>query len=146
MLTIVFYSTEGAAAKVRGRQIVAQGKGNYARVYDVGTWDGTYDKCDAVEIMPDVQGWQRDRITEVYGEVEEAIAPDQAEIERLEQLARKPLGLMPAKETVPVEKKAVHRGGGRWFVMAGDNKIISGPHEKAEAARLAALEDEPNDS
>lgn len=137
MLTIVFYSNNGAAAKQRAREIAAASKGDYARCYDVGAWDNTLDKCDVVEVMPDVPGWQRDRITKVYGqidEVKESETPDD------DSLARKPMGLMPAKpeleNPVKAEKKAVHRGGGRWFVMSGE-EIISGPHDKAEASKLA---------
>jgi hypothetical protein len=135
MLTIVFYASNGAAAKHRAREISAQSKGDYARCYDVSSWDNTPDKCDAVEIMPDVPSWQRDRITKVYGEVQEVIMDQEI---RAEELVRQPMGLMPPKqeEAVVVQREAKHRGGGRWFVMSGDD-IISGPHDKAEAIRLA---------
>ncbi len=137
MLTIVFYSTNGSAAKLRAREIAAA-KTHYARCYDVASWDGTPDRCDAVEIMPDVPGWQRKRITSVYGEVEEYIPGEVAEVEVEIPSAIKQMGLMPPKEN---NKKAVHRGGGRWFVMEGDD-IVSGPHDKAEAAKLAAMTEE----
>lgn len=134
MLTIVFYHTDGAAAKLRAREIVARGKGNYARVYDVGSWDGSEDKCDSVEIMPDITNWQRKRITDVYGEVEEHLVSDEEGVvgETIEVAGNK----------VPNNKTAKHRGGGRWFVMREDD-IVSGPHEKAEAQRLAEIPDEP---
>jgi hypothetical protein len=67
MLTIVFYATDGAAAKLRAREIFAN-KPNLSRLYEVSAWDGRLDQCDAVEIMPDVPGWQRKRIVEVYGD------------------------------------------------------------------------------
>ena len=139
MLTIVFYSTDGKAAKQRAREISATSKSDYARCYDVSVWGGTPDKCDSVEIMKDVPGWQRKRITDVYGEVEEYIAPEGDSIEVAQEVssAIKSMGLMPAKES---DKKAVHRGGGRWFVMSGDT-VLSGPHDKTEAAKLAAEED-----
>ena len=136
MLTIVFYATNGSAAKQRARAISAE-KTNHARCYDVAVWDGTPDKCDSVEIMPDVPGWQRARITQVYGEVEEYISDGDQNQPEEEVVFRKPMGLMPPKES---DKKAVHRGGGRWFVMSGDD-IISGPHDKIEATRLATEED-----
>lgn len=144
MLTIVFYATNGEAAKLRGREIVALGKGNYARVYDVTSWMGSADKCDAVEIMPDVPGWQRKRITDVYGEIEEHII--EGEGEGIETTASG--GEIGPAQTISVDleskknnKVAKHRGGGRWFVMEGET-VISGPHEKAEAQRLAEMPDE----
>ena len=142
MLTIVFYATQGAAAKLRSRELVAARKGDYARVYDIAVWDGSKDKCDAVQIMPDVQSWQRKRIIEVYGDIvtqleyaeeEHEVQPERPELKSME--------LFPNKETkVENEKKAVHKGGGRWFVMVGEERI-SGPHDKAEAVRLAAIDD-----
>lgn len=137
MLTIVFYSTNGAAAKIRAREICAQGKLNYARVYDVAVWDGTFDKCDSVEIMDDVPDWHKKRIEAVYGEVEEVIPSKEVE-ERVSSAALRPLGNFPPKENT---KRAVHRGGGRWFVMDGE-QVISGPHDKAEAQRIAEQPDE----
>jgi hypothetical protein len=130
MLTIVFYLTNGEAAKLRGREIVAQGKGNYARVYDVSSWEGNPDKCDSVEIMEDVPPWQRKRITDVYGEPQEQLI-DEQHPEPSETITVDP----NAKKNT---KTAKHRGGGRWFVMDGE-AVISGPHEKAEAQRLAEL-------
>lgn len=130
MLTIVFYATDGAAAKLRTREIAATK--NYARCYDVAMWDGTEDRCDNVEIMPDVPPWQRERIMKVYGEPVE-----QEEIQEPGQSPEADLPPEGSSDPEPVvEKKAVHRGGGRWFVMAGDD-IVSGPHDKAEAAKLA---------
>lgn len=160
MLTIVFYSTDSAAAKLRARQIVAE-KPNHARVYDVGVWVESYDQCDAVEIMPDVPQWQRERIMAIYGDKVVDVDQELIEINSLvldhPLLERKPMGLMPAKgisdtagqvpegwnelaaenqKNLDESKKAVHKGGGRWFVMAGE-KRLSGPHDKAEAHRLA---------
>lgn len=133
MLTIVFYFSNGAAAKLRSREIAAL-KGNYARVYDAGVWDGAADKCDFVEIMSDVPNWQRKRITEVYGDEVKEVELQEVNSEVLE---RKPMGLMPELQNpAALKKEAKHRGGGRWFVMEGEN-IISGPHDKAEAVRLA---------
>jgi hypothetical protein len=132
MLTIVFYSVNGQAAKLRAREICAQSKGNYARVYDVAAWDGTPDKCDDVEIMPDVPGWQRKRITAAFGEVQETIVDEEEIIEQENP------DVVTSKEN---NKKPVHRGGGRWFVMDGKT-VLSGPHDKAEAARLAVATDE----
>lgn len=135
MLTIVFYFEQGKAAKVRAREICAQSKGDYARVYDVGVWDGTPDKCDNVEIMSDVPKWHRKRIMEVYGE------PQEVETKPVDDdLVRQPMGLLPQKEERS-SKRAMHRGAGRWFVMSGE-EIVSGPHDKSEATRLAALPDE----
>lgn len=137
MLTIVFYTNNGAAAKLRSREIAAV-KGNYARVYDAAVWDGSPDKCDAVEIMSDVPGWQRKRIVQVFGE---PIEIEHCEVEH--ELVRTNMGLMPPKEPASeepkagsLEKKAVHKGGGRWFVMTGEERL-SGPHDKAEALRIA---------
>lgn len=137
MLTIVFYATDGQSAKYRARAIVAESKGNYARCYDVASWDNTPDKCDAVEIMPDVPSWQKDRIMAVFGQVDE-VQEQPAPIE--DTPARQPMGLMPEKQqqnSAETELKAVHKGGGRWFVMNGEERV-SGPHDKAEAMRLAS--------
>lgn len=141
MLTIVFYASNGPAAKHHSREIAAE-KGHYARTYDVAVWDRTADKCDAVEIMPDVLPWQRDRIKQVFGEKVVELSYEEEEVPQPEPI-RQQMGLMPAKEYEPQieeptsnEKKAVHKGGGRWFVMVGDERI-SGPHDKAEALRLA---------
>lgn len=142
MLTIVFYATNGAAAKARARAIAADTKGHYARCYDVASWENTEDKCDFVEIMPDVPGWQRDRILKVFGpvvpatEVPVAEADEQTSAVEIEQPYLKPMGNFPEKE----QKTAKHRGGGRWFVMAGE-EIISGPHDKEEAMRLSKTDE-----
>jgi hypothetical protein len=40
-----------------------------------------------------------------------------------------------AKASAPVSLK--HRGFGRWFLMRGD-EVVSGPHTKEAAAKLAA--------
>ena len=145
MLTIVFYATNGAAAKQRARAIAAVNKGDFARCYDVGVWDGTHDRCESVEIMADVPDWQRDRISSVFGAIEEQIV-DQEEVSDVDDLQQE--GISAATEgdasdvategeaEIVSEKRAVHRGGGRWFVMSGED-IISGPHDKAEAARIA---------
>jgi len=146
MLTIVFYSTNGQVAKYRAREIAAAAKGDYSRCYDVSVWDGTADKCDVAEIMPDVPDWQRSKIKEVFGE--KAVDYEEVVEQQIEGLQShlKPLGLMPEKPKqeavegegggeVIGEKKAVHRGGGRWFVTQND-QVISGPHDKAEAKRL----------
>lgn len=133
MLTIVFYNTNGSAAKTRAREICAVNKGDYARVYDAASWDGSEDKCDAVEIMDDVPKWHRKRIDAVYSDkivdanAKEEIQEDTSQIETKQE------------ENSSVEKKAVHRGGGRWFVMDGET-IISGPHDKSEAQRLTSEE------
>jgi hypothetical protein len=137
MLTNIFYTSVGPAAKARSRAIAAV-RGNYARVIDAGFWDGTFSACDAVEVMPDVPKWQRNRITEVYGDEIVRDAED-AEAETEVEIAQKPLGLMPEKQEQKIEKiekKAVHKGGGRWFVMAGEDRL-SGPHDKIEALKLA---------
>lgn len=140
MLTIVFYNNNGYAAKQRAREIAAKNKGDFARCYDVGAWDNTSDKCDVAEMMPDILSWQRDRIINVFGEKAVDFEFSEEFQEEEQQPARKELGLMPAKEVDPAAEpsglKAVHKGGGRWFVMNGDERI-SGPHDKAEAIRLA---------
>lgn len=136
MLTIVFYATNGAAAKQRARAIAAVNKGDFARCYDVGVWDGTHDRCDSVEIMADVPDWQRDRISSVFGAIEEQIV-DQEEVSDVDDQQQEEIAVATEGEAEIVsEKRAVHRGGGRWFVMSGED-IISGPHDKAEAARIA---------
>lgn len=146
MLTIVFYTSDSQSAKNRSRQLVAV-KGDYASMIDAGFWSGERMKCDVVEIMPDVSGWQRKRIMAVFEEekIKEMYFEDPPAEEQQEQ-ALKISGvdinnITGSTSTEVIEKKAVHRGGGRWFVMAGD-QIISGPHEKAEATRLAELKDE----
>lgn len=139
MLTIVFYATNGQAAKLRAREIAAQSKSDYSRCYDVGVWDGSNDKCDAVDIMPDVSKWQRGRIREVFGEKVRDYEETDQEPQEIDEPFRKSLGLMPERDdpaTEPSGLKAVHKGGGRWFVMNGDERV-SGPHDKAEAIRLA---------
>jgi hypothetical protein len=65
MLTIVFYGSEGAAAKARAREI-SKGKPNVARVYDAMTWTDSVDACDAVEILPCVPWWKREKIEALY--------------------------------------------------------------------------------
>lgn len=130
MLAIVFYTTNGAAAKVRSREICAQVKGNYARCYDAAVWDGSNDKCDEVEIMPDVTGWHRKRIVKVYGD---KVVDHEVEMQKQEVVNE----IVQQEDIIEGTKTAVHRGGGRWFVMDGE-QIISGPHDKSEANRLAS--------
>ena len=73
MLTIVFYGSDGKAAKARAKQIAAT-KPNIARVYDAMTWGGSADACDAVEVLPCVPWWKRDVIGAAYsGKVSEGI-------------------------------------------------------------------------
>jgi hypothetical protein len=136
MLTVVFYATNGPTAKARSREIAAV-RGDYARVVDVAVWDGDIIRCDGVEVLPDVPKWQRQRIEQVYGEIKEVSQEPQNQIEALE---RKSMGLMPEKPELPNpaldEKRAVHKGGGRWFVMQGEERL-SGPHDKVEAMKLA---------
>ena len=135
MLTIVFYHSEGQAAKARARAISASSKGTYARCYDVTSWEGTRDKCDSVEIMPDVPEWQRERIYSVYGAADEPPPAEEPPGEVIDP-NRDDDNKVDGDNEVVGEKKAVHKGGGRWFVMIGDERI-SGPHDKAEAIRLA---------
>lgn len=73
----------------------------------------------------------------VFGQVDE-VQEQPAPIE--DTPARQPMGLMPEKQqqnAAETELKAVHKGGGRWFVMNGEERV-SGPHDKAEAMRLAS--------
>lgn len=159
---IVFYCTDGAAAKQRAREILAER--HHARVYDVGAWDQTNDHCDAVWIMPDVPEWQVKRIISVYGDKiisgefqpeEKEVAADSGNVvdtasngdnekkeenEGSEQLTttEQTDGSENQVEHVDPVKRAVHKGGGRWFVMKGNQKV-SGPHNKDEAKQLAAL-------
>lgn len=131
MLTIVFYTTDGPAAKARSRELAAV-KNDYTRVINAGFWDSTvYVRCDAVEIMPDVPGWQRKRIMEVYSD--KVVEPGTTEREVVEEQQSE----TTEELVISTEKKAVHKGGGRWFVMVGEDKL-SGPHDKVEAQRLAS--------
>lgn len=135
MLTIVFYANNGPAAKLRSREIAAVAKLDTARVIDVGFWDGEPTRCDRVEMMPDVPKWQRKRIVAAYGE----ISQDAELQEPAQEEQEEPTTIIP-EQSHGEEKKAVHKGGGRWFVMKGDEKL-SGPHDKAEAQRLASSEE-----
>ncbi len=65
MLTIIFYGRDGQAAKDKAREIGAR-RGEWARCYDAAVWLGSKDRADRVVIMPDVLGWQRRRIEQVY--------------------------------------------------------------------------------
>ena len=65
MLTIVFYGSDGEAAKLRSREIAAH-KPNKVRVYDAAVWNGAEDFCDAVEILPCVPGHRRALIESVF--------------------------------------------------------------------------------
>jgi len=134
MLTVVFYNSNsgnGARAKLRSREIAATAKGNHASVIDVGFWDGTPVRCDSVEIIPGTPEWQRKRILEVYGDL--VVGEQQEEVvEQQEEVVEQP----KAADAETLAKKAVHKGGGRWFVMLGEERI-SGPHDKTEALRLA---------
>ena len=86
--------------------------------------------------MADVPDWQRDRISSVFGAIEEQIV-DQEEVSDVDDQQQEEIAVATEGEAEIVsEKRAVHRGGGRWFVMSGED-IISGPHDKAEAARIA---------
>lgn len=68
MLTIVFYGRDGQAAKDKAREIGAR-RGEWARCYDASAWLGSRDRADRVVIMPDVLGWQRKRIEQVFGDI-----------------------------------------------------------------------------
>lgn len=102
----------GKAVAVRLRK-----EGHRAVLADAGVFKGRADPCDAVVVMPDVPAWKRDRIEAAYpGKVERT-------------------------DAAPAQSPAIglsikHRGGGRWFVMRGE-VIVSGPHSKDEAQRLA---------
>ncbi len=80
MLTIVFYASDGTAAKARAKAIAAD-KPNTARVYDAMVWNGDADACDAVEIMPCVPGWKREAIEAAFsGKIEQRIPADAPEV------------------------------------------------------------------
>lgn len=148
MLTIVFYATDGAAAKMMARHICAD-KQSLARAYDVAVWDSTPDACDRVVVMPDVQDWQRARIDRVYGD---RICDPEQQVEEIIQETglnlngdgeeQRPAGEPDVDQNpkgdveVANEKKAIHKGGGRWYVMQGDQQL-SGPHDKGTAKTLA---------
>lgn len=163
MRFIVFYTTNGAAAKVHARTIGAA-KGSSAVVYDAGVWLGDPERCDIAVIMPDVPEWQRDRITNTFGDKvrDNTFEPpvyheNEDESFKLPTFVQ-PKTIFPKPRTVApiveeekekesqtesanteIGKKAVHKGGGRWFVMQGEDRI-SGPHDKAEAQQLASAE------
>ncbi len=76
MLTIIFYGSDGAAAKLRAREISAD-KANKTRVYDAFSWNGDRDACDVIEIMPCVPEWRRARIEDAFaGKIAEPSAAD----------------------------------------------------------------------
>src|SRR4051812_46261062 len=116
-LIIVFYSSDSVAAKQRGREIVAQ-KEHHARIYDASVWDGSPDQCDGVMIMPDVLGWQRNRILDVFGDRVMASEDEVPQSEVVSEDQGKVDG--DGNPAATTTKLAVHRGGGRWFVMNGE--------------------------
>lgn len=111
-LTLVFYSTDPAAA----RNIAASIRGGEMRASacDASVFTGAEPDAAAI-VMPDVPAWRRKQIEAAYGLPSEITAP------------------APSVPAVTVK----HRGFGKWFLMRGD-EVVSGPHSKDEAQRLAA--------
>jgi hypothetical protein len=137
-LVIIFYASDGMAAKQASQEIVAT-KQNHARVYDVAAWNDSHDQCDHVIIMPDVPEWQRVRIEEIFGDKIVRDEEDHNELKAEEQGEQVDGDGDPPKEKDPEENNPArkfikHQGGGRWFVML-DNERLSGPHSKEEAQR-----------
>jgi hypothetical protein len=111
--TLLFYGSDALAATGRSAELRKQGE--IVMVTAASAFMGQ-ESCTRVEIMPDVHGWQRDRIIEAFGD-------------RVS---------WPLVKRYPGESSALtfkHRGRGRFFVMRGE-EIVSGPHTREEAEAL----------
>lgn len=65
--TIVFYGTNGNAAKEHGAKIRAEG--NYAQLRHAEAFNGEKEPCDAVVMLPCVTDYDAKRLVTVYGAI-----------------------------------------------------------------------------
>ena len=65
-LTLVFYASNGAAAKAAVAKIRAEGRS--AQLRDAIVYGGEAEPCNAVLVMPDVSAFDRARIDLAYGD------------------------------------------------------------------------------
>lgn len=105
---------------------------------DATSFDGDKIKeATRVVVLPSVSKHHRDKIVATYGDLvldydEAAVTPQNPVSGGDDDDPNN-----PANKAKAGVKTAVHRGGGKWYVMIGDEKV-SGPHEKEEAEELAA--------
>lgn len=129
--TLIYCGPDGDAGRVLAEKYRADGE--RAMLRDAATFNHDKESCERIVIMPDVSTWQRDRLVAAYGagmKIDIVICGN-------ERVATVP---GPNTTTVKVQLPpltAKHRGRGKFYVMRGD-EIVSGPHTKAEAQRLAA--------
>lgn len=120
---LIYCGPDGNAG--RGLAVTLRKNGDRVMLRDAATFNQDVEHCNKIVIMPDVGQWSKDRLVASYG------ADFKTEI----VLHGKTVFGRDAAETETLIAK--HRGRGRWFVMRGD-EIVSGPHTKDEAQRLAA--------
>lgn len=145
MLTIIFYGRDGQAAKDKAREIGAR-RGEWARCYDASVWLGSKDRADRVLIMPDVLGWQRRRIEQVYGGiiVRDAPATPEADISAPGLQIASDVNHHPEPVSTVIATTApdhqIGKGPKGRFYARRDGKIVSpGFDTEAEVATFMSL-------
>ncbi len=63
-LTLIFFGVDGEAAKKDAIEIRI--RGGSAQLRHAHAWDGAFETCDRVVLMPDVSDRDRARLTEVF--------------------------------------------------------------------------------
>lgn len=129
--TIFFYGSSEDGNKAKELVLAERKEHNNAYSRDASTFDGEKEKeITDVVIMPSVRPHHRAQVLAAYGD----IVRDQAEAVA-EEFREGDEG-KSQKQQEDNGKKAVHRGGGKWYVMRDEEKI-SGPHTREEAEELA---------
>ena len=163
--TIYYYETKQDLAWAENEVRQARLAKHNAFTRDAVVFDGEREQCTRVVICDDVRGHLRNKIEAAYqgflgetaalaGDGPRSLAPadfadpltvhgPKADPEEVSDAARPDINLHPEKspevrEMIAEEKKRIiHRGGGHYFVMRGD-QVVSGPHTRDEARKIVS--------
>lgn len=128
--TLIYCGPDGEAGKALAQGI--RSPTHRVMLRDAATFNRDVEACEHIVVMSDVSAFHRDRLIAAYGLCK--VMADGGYVDQ------QPLGLVGETASAQYGQNpliAKHRGRGRYFVMRGD-VIVSGPHTKDEAQRLAA--------
>lgn len=130
--TLIYCGHDGDAGKALASKLRTDGA--RAMLRDAATFNRDLEPCECVVIMPDVSNFHADRLRAAYvGKVLALGGIAKPIVTGL--IGETPSEQFIVPKVTPLTVK--HRGRGRFYVMRGA-EIVSGPHTKDEAQRLAA--------